>query len=134
MKPCVLFLCIHNAGRSQMAAAYLESLSAGRAEVLSAGSEPAEEVHPNVVLAMAEEGLDLTGKRPRILQRSDIDAADFIITMGCGDVVPFHAGKRYDDWTLADPAGRPLDEVRLIRDETKQRVEALLNILPLAQS
>lgn len=131
MKPCVLFMCVHNAGRSQMAAAYLEQLSGGRARALSAGSEPAGDVHANVVLAMAEEGLDLTGKKPRALERADIDDADVIITMGCGDVVPFHPGKRYDDWTLVDPAGRPLEEVRVIRDDIKQRVRALMNTLPL---
>lgn len=125
-RPTVLFVCVHNAGRSQMAAGYLQHLAGDRVEVLSAGSTPADAVNPMAVAAMAEEGIDLRGRQPRVLDVDDVRAADAVITMGCGDACPVFPGKRYEDWQLDDPAGRPLEEVRRIRDDIKTRVERLL--------
>jgi arsenate reductase len=122
----VLFVCVHNAGRSQMAAGFLHHLAGGRIEVLSAGSQPADEVNPAAVLAMAEEGVDIRSEQPKLLTDSAVQTADVVITMGCGDECPFFPGKRYEDWALEDPAGQGLDAVRPIRDEIKRRVEALI--------
>ena len=129
MRPSVLFLCVHNAGRSQMAAGWLEHLAAGRVDVLSAGSEPAELVNPAAVAAMAEVGIDLTGREPRRWDMADLEAADVVVTMGCGDTCPVLPGKRYVDWPLPDPAGQGVDAVRPIRDEIEQLVRGLLGEL-----
>jgi len=125
-KPSVLFVCVHNAGRSQMAAGYLSRLAAGRVEVRSAGSEPADQVNPSAVAAMAEEGIDITAERPKILTTETVQDSDVVITMGCGDTCPIFPGKRYEDWVLDDPAGKDVDSVRPIRDEIRGRVLALL--------
>lgn len=125
-RPSVLFLCVHNAGRSQMAAGWLEHLSAGRVDVLSAGSEPSELVNPSAVAAMEEVGIDMTGREPRRWDMADLEAADVVVTMGCGDTCPVLPGKRYVDWPLPDPAGKGVDAVRPIRDEIEQRVRGLL--------
>jgi protein-tyrosine-phosphatase len=125
-RPTVLFVCVHNAGRSQMAAGYLEHLAGGRVEVLSAGSAPADQVNPVAVEAMAEEGIDIAGETPKLLTDGAVREADVVVTMGCGDECPFHPGRRYEDWVLDDPAGRDLDGVRPIRDEIRRRVEALV--------
>ncbi len=122
----VLFVCVQNAGRSQMAEALFERAAGGEHEARSAGSRPAERVHPEVVDAMAELGVDLTGRTPRGLERTDLEWADLVVTMGCGDECPVIPGKRYVDWELADPAGQPLDAVRAVRDEIERRVAALL--------
>ena len=127
--PEVLFVCVHNAGRSQMAAALLDHHAEGRVHVRSAGSEPAEQVNPAVVLAMAELGLDLSKAFPQPLTDEFVRAADVVISMGCGDACPIHPGKRYLDWELPDPAGKPLDAVRPIRDEIDLRVRRLLEEL-----
>ncbi|SDC05353.1 arsenate reductase ArsC [Nocardioides lianchengensis] len=126
MKPTVLFVCVHNAGRSQMAAGYLRHLAGDRVEVLSAGSQPADTVNPAAVAAMAEEGIDLATARPRVLTDDAVRVADVVVTMGCGDACPFFPGTRYEDWVLEDPAGQGLEAVRPIRDEIRGRVEALL--------
>jgi arsenate reductase len=123
--PTVLFVCIHNAGRSQMAAAWLEHLAPGRVRVLSGGSEPAASLNPQAVAAMAEVGIDLSARSPQPWTEAVIRSADVVITMGCGDTCPFFPGRRYEDWEVPDPAGRPLSEVRLIRDELKTRVRRL---------
>lgn len=123
----VLFVCVHNAGRSQMAAALLEARSRGSVAVRSAGSEPASAIHPNVVQAMWEVGIDLERARPRLLTDETVRAADVVVTMGCGDACPVYPGKRYVDWDLPDPAGRSLDEVRQIRDEIDRRVQELIS-------
>ena len=125
-RPVVLFLCVHNAGRSQMAAAFAERLGEGRVDVRHGGSSPAPAVHQDVVEAMREAGIDLAGARPRAFGDGDVAAADVIVTMGCGDACPYVPGKRYDDWPVDDPAGRPLAEVRAIRDDIERRVRALL--------
>ena len=125
-KPSVLFVCVHNAGRSQMAAGYLTALAGGRIEVLSAGSEPKDQINPVAVEAMAEEGIDIAGNTPKVLTTEAVQASDVVITMGCGDACPFFPGKRYEDWKLDDPAGQGLDAVRPIRDDIKQRVAALI--------
>ncbi len=125
-KPTVLFVCIHNAGRSQMAAGYLRHLGAGRVEVLSAGSAPADAINPVAVQAMAEEGIDIATEQPKVLATEAVRASDVVITMGCGDTCPFFPGKRYEDWVLDDPAGQGIESVRPIRDEIRRRVEALL--------
>ncbi|GIT79018.1 arsenate reductase [Leifsonia sp. LS1] len=125
-KPTVLFVCIHNAGRSQMAAGYMRELSGGRLEVLSAGSEPKDQINPVAVQVMAEEGIDIAGEQPKILTTDAVKESDVVITMGCGDTCPIFPGKRYEDWDLTDPAGRPVEEVRPIRDEIKRRVQGLL--------
>lgn len=125
-KPTVLFVCIHNAGRSQMAAGYLRHLGEGRIDVLSAGSAPAESINPAVRDAMLEEGIDLSAEKPKILTTEAVIASDVVVTMGCGDTCPFYPGKRYEDWVLPDPAGQGIDAVRPIRDEIKARVTALI--------
>ena len=124
--PEVLFVCTHNAGRSQMAAAMLDHAAAGRVRVTSAGSQPADQLNPAVVKAMAEIGLDISREFPKPLSDEKVQAADLVITMGCGDACPFYPGKRYLDWNLPDPAGLPVDAVRPIRDEIGRRVRALL--------
>ena len=128
-KPTVLFVCVHNAGRSQMAAAYLQHLAAGEVEVLSAGSAPADQVNPAAVEAMAEEGIDITAEQPKLLTDGAVRASDVVITMGCGDTCPIYPGKRYEDWELEDPAGQGVDAVRPIRDEIRARVTALIESL-----
>ncbi|HEV7930925.1 MAG TPA: arsenate reductase ArsC [Actinomadura sp.] len=125
-KPSVLFVCVHNAGRSQMAAAWLTHLAGDRVEVRSAGSAPAEEVNPAVVEAMKEAGIDITAEIPKVLTVEAVQASDVCITMGCGDVCPVFPGKRYLDWTLEDPAGQGLEAVRPIRDEIRTRIEVLI--------
>ena len=130
-KPSVLFVCIHNAGRSQMAAAYLTHLSGGRVEVRSAGSEPADQLNPAAVAAMAEEGIDITAATPKVLTTEAVRDSDVVITMGCGDTCPIYPGKRYEDWALEDPAGKGVEAVRPIRDEIRSRVESLVaELLP----
>jgi arsenate reductase (thioredoxin) len=125
-KPTVLFVCVHNAGRSQMAAGYLEHLAGDRVAVLSAGSQPADTVNPVAVEAMAEEGIDLAAAQPKVLTDATVRASDVVITMGCGDACPFYPGIRYEDWDLDDPAGQGIDAVRPIRDQIKQRVQDLV--------
>ncbi len=127
--PTILFVCVHNAGRSQMAAGFATTLGAGRLRVLSAGSEPADRVNPVAVEAMAEVGIDIAEMQPRVLDVDDVRASDAVITMGCGDACPVFPGKRYEDWELTDPAGLPIDEVRPIRNEIERRVEDLLTRL-----
>lgn len=126
-KPSVLFVCVHNAGRSQMAAAWLTHLAGERVEVRSAGSAPAEAVNPAVVEAMREVGIDLAGEAPKVLTVDAVQASDVCITMGCGDVCPVFPGKRYLDWELEDPAGQGVEAVRPIRDEIKRRIEELVS-------
>ncbi|MGK5555693.1 arsenate reductase ArsC [Actinomadura kijaniata] len=128
-KPSVLFVCVHNAGRSQMAAAYLSHLAGDAVEVRSAGSAPAATVNPAVVEAMAEEGIDISAETPKVLTTDAVRTSDVVITMGCGDACPVFPGKRYLDWTLDDPAGRGLDAVRPIRDKIRRRVEKLIGEL-----
>lgn len=128
-KPTVLFVCVHNAGRSQMAAAYLKHLSGGRVEVLSAGSAPADQVNPAAVEAMAEEGIDMAAEQPKLLTDAAVRESDVVITMGCGDTCPIYPGKRYEDWELDDPAGQGVDGVRPIRDEIRDRVVGLIESL-----
>jgi arsenate reductase (thioredoxin) len=127
--PKVLFVCVHNAGRSQMAAALLDRHAAGRVRVRSAGSEPADRLNPAVVHAMAEIGIDLTAERPKLLREEVVRDADVVITMGCGDACPVFPGIQYEDWELSDPSGRSLTEVRVIRDEIDRRVRRLLEAL-----
>jgi len=122
----VLFVCVHNAGRSQMAAAYLRHLGADRIEVLSAGSVPADQVNPAAVAVMLEEGIDMSAERPKVLTDSAVRASDVVITMGCGDTCAVYPGKRYEDWALEDPAGQGVDAVRPIRDDIRARVERLI--------
>ena len=132
--PAVLFLCVHNAGRSQMALGWFEHLAAGRAIGWSGGSEPADAVNPVAVEAMAEVGIDIAGRQPAVLTADAVRAADVVVTMGCGDACPVFPGKRYEDWELTDPAGRGIEEVRPIRDQIKGRIEALLaDLLPARQ-
>ena len=129
--PAVLFVCIHNAGRSQMAAGYLASLGQGRIEVRSAGSLPGTQINPVAVEAMAEEGIDISSQTPKILTTESVQASDVVITMGCGDACPIFPGKRYEDWELEDPAGQAIDVVRRVRDDIRDRVEALVaELLP----
>jgi len=125
-KPSVLFVCIHNAGRSQMAAGYASTLSEGAIEVRSGGSEPGSEINPIAIEAMAEEGIDISQGVPQLMTTEAVRDSDVVITMGCGDVCPIFPGKRYEDWELTDPSGLPLDQVRPIRDEIKVRVQNLL--------
>jgi arsenate reductase (thioredoxin) len=129
MIPTVLFVCVHNAGRSQMAAGWLRHLAGDRVEVLSAGSAPAGTVNPVAVAAMAEVGIDIATQQPKLLSDTAVQASDVVITMGCGDACPFHPGKRYEDWQLDDPAGQGIEAVRPIRDEIRRRVEELLESL-----
>ncbi|WP_061962120.1 arsenate reductase ArsC [Demequina flava] len=125
-KPSVIFVCVHNAGRSQMAAGYMRHLSGGAVEVRSAGSMPADQINPVAVEAMLEEGIDIREEQPKILTPDAVEASDAVITMGCGDACPYYPGKRYEDWKLSDPAGQGIESVRPIRDEIKGRIEALL--------
>jgi protein-tyrosine-phosphatase len=129
--PTVLFVCVHNAGRSQMAAAWLEHLAGGRVRVLSGGSEPAKAVNRAAVAAMAEVGIDISARTPQPWTEASLRSADVVVTMGCGDACPFYPGKRYEDWKVADPAGRPIEEVRSIRDDIAARVRGLLSGLGL---
>ncbi len=122
----VLFVCVHNAGRSQMAAGYLQALGGDRVEVLSAGSEPGDRINPTAVAVMAEEGIDIAGSTPKLLTVDAVRESDVVITMGCGDACPVFPGKRYEDWELDDPAGQDIEVVRGIRDDIKARIEALL--------
>ncbi|MBO0609512.1 arsenate reductase ArsC [Myceligenerans salitolerans] len=124
--PSALFVCVHNAGRSQMAAGFLRELSGGAVEVRSAGSEPAEQINPVAVDAMLEKGIDIRAERPKILTTDAVQASDVVITMGCGDACPIFPGKRYEDWALEDPAGQGIDAVRPIRDEIEKRVRTLI--------
>ena len=126
-KPTVLFVCVHNAGRSQMAAGFLEHLGQGRVEVLSAGSAPKESINPIAVDAMLEKGIDIANRKPKILTNESVQASDVVITMGCGDACPYYPGKRYEDWALEDPAGQDLEFVRRVRDEIEARVKQLLS-------
>ena len=128
-QPSVLFVCVHNAGRSQMAAAWLRHLSEGRIEVRSAGSAPADTLNPAVVEAMAEVGIDITDQSPKVLTTDAVEASDVCVTMGCGDTCPFFPGKRYLDWELPDPAGQGVAAVRPIRDDIRKRVEELIGEL-----
>jgi arsenate reductase len=125
-KPSVLFVCVHNAGRSQMAAAYLTHLAGDRVEVRSAGSAPADAVNAAVVEALLEEGIDISAEVPKVLTDKAVFESDVVITMGCGDVCPVYPGKRYEDWKLEDPAGQGVDSVRPIRDEIRGRIEVLI--------
>jgi arsenate reductase (thioredoxin) len=125
-KPSVLFVCVHNAGRSQMAAALLSRLAGDRIEVRSAGTEPADEINPVAIAAMAELGIDITTANPKVLTGDAVQTSDVVITMGCGDACPYFPGVSYRDWKLADPAGQPLDAVRAIRDDIAARVQALM--------
>ena len=133
-KPTVLFVCVHNAGRSQMAAGYLRELAGDRVEVLSAGSEPKDQINPVAIEAMAEEGIDIAGNTPKILTVDAVKESDVVITMGCGDACPIFPGKRYEDWELEDPAGKDLVTVRRVRDDIRGRVEALLGSLAVARA
>lgn len=128
-KPTVLFVCVHNAGRSQMAAGYLQHLAGDRIEVLSAGSKPGNEINPVAVAAMAEVGIDITHNTPKVLTDEAVEASDVVITMGCGDECRWYPGKRYEDWKIDDPAGQDIGAVRPIRDEIKTRIEALIKSL-----
>jgi len=132
-KPTVLFVCVHNAGRSQMAAGYLQALAGDRVQVLSAGSEPADQINAVAVAAMAEEGIDIAGTTPKILTTDAVRESDVVITMGCGDTCPIFPGKRYEDWELDDPAGQDLDHVRPIRDDIRRRIESLIAELALPE-
>ena len=125
-RPSVLFVCVHNAGRSQMAAAYLQHLAGDRVEVRSAGSAPADSVNPAAVAAMLEEGIDMSAETPKILTDEAVESSDVVITMGCGDTCRYYPGKRYEDWVLDDPAGQGIEAVRPIRDEIRRRIEALI--------
>ena len=125
-KKTILFVCVHNAGRSQMAAGFMRHLGGERVEVLSAGSAPKDSINPVAVAAMAELGIDIADQRPKILTPESVEQSDVVITMGCGDACPYYPGKRYEDWQLDDPAGQGIEPVRIIRDEIKARVEALL--------
>ena len=125
-KASVLFVCVHNAGRSQMAAGYLQALAGDRVEVRSAGSAPKNEVNPAAVAAMLEDGIDISANTPKILTDEAVEASDYVITMGCGDVCPFFPGKTYLDWVLDDPAGQGVEAVRPIRDEIRKHIEALI--------
>ncbi|MDQ3501009.1 MAG: arsenate reductase ArsC [Actinomycetota bacterium] len=126
LKPAVLFLCVHNAGRSQIAAGFMRHLSKGRVAVFSGGSEPADSLNRMVVKAMAEKGIDINTEAPQLWRNDTIRAADVVVTMGCGDACPVFPGKRYLDWELDDPASQPIESVRLIRDEIESRVRGLL--------
>lgn len=128
-RPSVLFVCVHNAGRSQMAAGYLQHLAGERIDVLSAGSQPADQVNQIAVAAMAEEQIDIAAEQPKLLTASAVQQADVVVTMGCGDECPYFPGTRYEDWVLDDPAGQGIDVVRPIRDEIRTRVERLVEEL-----
>ena len=128
-KPTVLFVCVHNAGRSQMAAGFMEVLSEGKVQVRSAGSAPKDSINPLAVSVMAEVGIDIANNQPKILTNEAVQESDVVITMGCGDACPFYPGKRYEDWVLEDPAGKDIETVRRIRDEIRSRVTNLLSEL-----
>jgi arsenate reductase len=128
-KPTVLFVCVHNAGRSQMAAGWLTELAGARVNVRSAGSEPADRINPVAVQAMREVGIDITREQPKLLTGDAVFAADVVVTMGCGDACPFYPGKRYEDWELTDPAGQPIEVVREVRDQIRQHVQTLVDEL-----
>jgi protein-tyrosine-phosphatase len=128
-KPTVLFVCVHNAGRSQMAAGFMRTLGADRVEVLSAGSAPKDSINPIAVQAMQEVGIDISINVPKVLTPEAVQESDAVVTMGCGDACPFYPGKRYEDWVLDDPAGQGIESVRVIRDDIKKRVEQLLSEL-----
>jgi len=132
-KPTVLFVCVHNAGRSQMAAGYLQHLAGDRIEVLSAGSSPGDQINAVAVQAMAEDGIDIAHHRPKVLTAQAVRASDVVVTMGCGDECPYFPGKRYEDWDLADPAGQGIEAVRPIRDEIRRRIEDLIATLSLSE-
>ncbi|WP_125777100.1 arsenate reductase ArsC [Antribacter gilvus] len=127
--PSALFVCVHNAGRSQMAAGFLRELSGGAVEVRSAGSMPAEQINPTAVEAMLEKGIDIRAEQPKVLTTEAVQASDVVVTMGCGDACPIFPGKRYEDWALEDPAGQGIEAVRPIRDEIEKRVRVLLSEL-----
>jgi arsenate reductase len=127
--PSVLFVCVHNAGRSQMAAGWLRHLAGERVEVRSAGSQPADQINPVAVAAMREIGIDITGEQPKLLSPDTVEASDVVVTMGCGDTCPFFPGKRYEDWVLDDPAGQGVELVRRVRDEIRDRVQQLVDEL-----
>jgi len=129
VKPTVLFVCVHNAGRSQMAAGFMTALAEGKVEVFSAGSIPKDSVNPVAIEAMAEKGIDIANNIPKILTPEAVKKSDVVITMGCGDACPFYPGKRYEDWVLEDPAGQGIETVRIIRDEIESRVRNLLSEL-----
>ncbi|CAM3281543.1 arsenate reductase ArsC [Occultella aeris] len=133
-RPSVMFVCVHNAGRSQMAAAWLSHLSGGSIEVRSAGSAPADRINPSVVAAMAEVGIDITAEQPKALSAEAVRASDVVVTMGCGDACPIFPGKRYEDWVLEDPAGRSVAAVRPVRDEIRRRIEGLIASLQPARA
>lgn len=128
-KPTVLFVCVHNAGRSQMAAGYLQHLAGDRIEVMSSGSAPKDQINPVAAEVMLEEGIDISRNEPKILTDEQVQASDVVITMGCGDACKFYPGKRYEDWELADPAGQDADAVRIIRNDIRQRIEKLISEL-----
>ncbi|MCH1883231.1 arsenate reductase ArsC [Agrococcus sp. ARC_14] len=128
-KPTVLFVCVHNAGRSQMAAGFMSALSGGAVEVLSAGSAPKDQINPIAIEAMAELGIDIAGNTPKVLTTDAVRESDAVITMGCGDVCPIFPGKRYEDWELEDPAGKDIETVRRVRDDIRGRIEQLLGEL-----
>jgi protein-tyrosine-phosphatase len=130
----ILFVCVHNAGRSQMAAALTEQLGGEAVRISSAGTEPADSVNPAVVEVMREKGIDLRGREPRLLEDQGVRRADVVITMGCGDACPIYPGTRYEDWELPDPSGKPVEEVRRIRDDIEERVRTLLRSLDVPQS
>jgi arsenate reductase len=132
--PIVLFVCVHNAGRSQMAAGFMRELSGGSVEVRSGGSEPGDQINPVAIAAMAEEGIDISQAVPQLMTTEQVRDSDVVITMGCGDVCPIFPGKRYEDWELTDPAGRGIDEVRPIRDDIKRRVTELLAEIDAARA
>lgn len=126
-KKTVLFVCVHNAGRSQMAAGFMEKLSGGNVTVLSAGSAPKDSINPIAVTVMAEVGIDIANNTPKVLTNEAVKESDVVITMGCGDTCPFYPGKRYEDWVLDDPAGQNIEKVRVIRDQIRGKVEQLLS-------
>jgi arsenate reductase len=132
-RPSVLFVCVHNAGRSQMAAGWLRYLAADRIEIRSAGTEPADHINPVAVEAMREVGIDITGQTPQVLDYDTAQASDVIVTMGCGDTCPYFPGKSYQDWKLDDPAGQDIDTVRRIRDDIRTRIETLIQQLAPAE-
>jgi arsenate reductase len=133
-RPAVLFLCVHNAGRSQMAAGWLRHLAGDRVLVFSGGSEPADQVNPAAIAAMREVGIDISHEQPQRWTDDDARTADVVVTMGCGDVCPVYPGKRYEDWELTDPAGHPVEFVRTVRDEIRDRVEQLIASLPIGSA
>ncbi|GAB1640568.1 arsenate reductase ArsC [Krasilnikovia sp. MM14-A1259] len=128
-KPRVLFVCVHNAGRSQMAAGWLRHLAGDTVEVRSAGSAPAETINPVAVQAMREVGIDITNQQPKLLDSDSVEASDVVVTMGCGDACPYFPGTRYEDWQLTDPAGQPIEVVRAVRDDIRTRIEKLITEL-----